>query len=105
MNIAGEKGRFAMISSNSKLRTIHFTIADSESNSILISDNSQAEMKHVILSDWKTYCPIIVLKMSNIVVRAIYFQHGSVHEKAQDENRNIVCIDTSSSGQGAPSGM
>ena len=103
-NFAGDKGSFALISSNSKLKTNFLTINHINSNLISVTDGSEAEMNHVNLPDGNSYCPITATVKSHIYLVNIYSRDAEILKNSQNR-RNVVCVDTSSSIEGTPTGM
>ena len=101
-NYAGKNGEFAVITSRSKLKANSLELIDIKSNSLLITDNSEAEFKHVHLSDRNDYCPITVLKKSHMDLVSFYYQHNITGKKQKDlhDIRKSVCVDNSSSVEG-----
>ena len=104
-NVAGGKGKFAMISSKSKFKTNYLTLIDIKRNAVVITNSSSAELRHVHLADGGYYCCITALRDSNIYL-TIYTQ-GMVTEETHLDSyeRNHVCRDKTSSIEGTPKGV
>ena len=66
-NVAGGKGKFAMISSKSKFKTNYLTLIDVKRNAVVITNSSSAELRHVHLADGGYYCCITALRDSNYI--------------------------------------
>ena len=103
-NFAREKGEFALISSESKLKTNFLTLTDINSNLISITDSSEANMKHVHLPDGISYCPITATMKSHISLVTNYFRDGKTIMNSQ-ERRKVICVDHNSSVEGTPTGV
>ena len=100
-NFAKQKGEFALISSESTLKTNFLTLIDINSNLISITDSSEAEMNHVNLPDGSSYCPITATMKSHIKLVTIYSR-----DRMNSQNRRkVTCVDTSSSVEGTKTGL
>ena len=79
-NSAGKKGKFAMIRLESKLNKNNLTLIDIKRNSVIITESSSAELRHVYLANGSYYCSISVLKDSNIHLVTVYSQEMITNE-------------------------
>ena len=104
-NFAGGNGNFAMISSKSKLRANYLTLIDIKRNSVVITERSSAELRHVTLVNGSYYCSISVVNGSNIYLVTIYSE-GIIREAHMNSNeRKHVCPDGTSSVEGTLTGI
>ena len=71
-NFAGKNGKFAMLMSKSKLKTNYLKLFDIKRNSVVITESSSAELRHVHFDNGSYYCSISALMNSNINLRTIY---------------------------------
>ena len=92
-----------MIRSKSKLQANYLTFFEATSNSIIITNSSEAELTHVRLSHGNYYCAISVLTESHINLVAISSQDAITEYK--DLKRKKVCLDGSSTVEGTPTGI
>ena len=105
-NTAGKRGKFAMIKSRSKLNTNNLTVIDIKRNSVIITESSSAELRHVHLANGSYYCSISVLKDSNIHLVTIYSQEMISNETYMSSfQKKDVCTDETSSIEGDPTGV
>ena len=101
-NSAEEKGTFAMISSKSKLKTYYLTLTSIKRNSVVITESSSAELRHVHLAKRSDYCSITAFVDSHINLVTIYSQ---LEAYRTSDKRKIVCVDSSSTTEGTPTGV
>ena len=105
-NIAEKRGHFAMLRSKSKLKTNYLTLFDIKRNSIVISESSSAELRHVHLANGSYFCSISALINSNINLRSIYSERILTNEVLMNSyNRKHVCPDETSSVEGTLTGI
>ena len=104
-NVAGGRGKFAVMSSKSKFKTNYLTLIDVKRNAVVITNSSSAELRHVHLADGGYYCCITALRDSNLYL-TIYSQ-GMITEEAHLDSyeRNHVCRDKTSSIEETPKGV
>ena len=106
-NSAEKKGEFAMITSNSKLTINYLILINIKSNSIIITDRSEAKLRHVYLPHAHVYCPITAVRESQIHVIAIHMQGtitGEISMNSHNE-RTDICKDSSSFVKDTPTGI
>ena len=103
-NSAGNMGSFGVITKKSKFESNYLRL--DEGTVIVVSNSSNVAVKHTYLSNMWGYCPIISIFGSDISVDSIYLtdQNDTKHNDSEN-NKNIVCTDSTSKAQGTPKGI
>ena len=93
-------GKFGVITRNSKFESNNLHLVEFERNNIIFN-NSVGEMRHTYLINQGSYCPVVAVVDSNVLVDTVYYTDENNTKSQADSkfNATYLCTDKSSIAQ------